>query len=95
MTGLVVEATEEQVIYCKWMIRDITFDRVSANYNNNFLTLLDEMQDLYNLAPDELYSSDEGYVLDPDDRSSLEPVWIISTRDGSLNSIPMRRGGAD
>jgi hypothetical protein len=95
MTGLVVEATEEQVIYCKWMIRDITFDRVSANYNNNFLTLLDEMQGLHNLAPDELYSSDEGYVLDPDDRSSLEPAWIISTRDGSLYSIPMHRGGAD
>jgi len=93
--GLIIEATEEHVIYCKWVLRDISFDRVSANYNNNFLILLDEMRVLYNLAPDELHTSDEGYVLDPDNRSSQGPAWIISTGDGSLYSIPMRRGGAE
>lgn len=93
--GLVVEATEDQILYCKWMFREISFDRVSANYNNNFLTLLDEIKKIHELDPNEMCFSNEGYVLYPDNRSSLEPVWIVSTENGDLYSIPMQREGVD
>ena len=100
--AVTITANSKRVINCWWLIKKFTQGNETGQYYvdfSSFISLLDNMfQDneslnFKNFSIEDISVSYE--VKSGSENQSLEPVWVITTKNNDYYAIPMRKKKGD